>query len=117
MPAVMRKFDLDMTQAASLETWLRNAGVRWGVDENQREATGAGRYREFSWAFGLDRLLLGYASGDCNDLIGGIAPDAQVEGAAAQILGAVLRRWNALETLAQAQANTASRRTMAANIQ
>jgi exodeoxyribonuclease V gamma subunit len=103
VPAVMRKLDLDSQRIAELENWLRTAGVRWGADENQREVLGAGRYREFSWAFGLDRLLLGYASGACPGLIGGIAPDAQIEGASAQKLGSVLRALGALKALSRAQ--------------
>ncbi len=74
VPAVLRKFGLDRGELERLETWLHDAGVRWGLDENQHAAFGAGEYREFSWAFGLDRLLLGYASGEESATIAGIAP-------------------------------------------
>ena len=89
-PALARKLDLGTEDIDLLANWLRDAGVRWGLDETQHEDAGAGRYREFSWAFGLDRLLLGYASGSDDD-IAGIAPLPAVEGSNAALLGAVLR--------------------------
>ena len=103
VPAVLRKFDLDRGELDRLETWLRDAGVRWGLDENQHSAVGAGRYREFSWAFGIERLLLGYASGEDDATIAGIAPRADVEGNSARTLGALLSALDVLQTLLRAQ--------------
>jgi exodeoxyribonuclease V gamma subunit len=102
-PAVLRRLGLDAAQLAQLADWLRDAGVRWGLNEAQHERFGAGRYREFSWAFGLERLLLGYATGETDALIAGIAPLPLVEGSGAQTLGALLRALDALETLAREQ--------------
>lgn len=103
VPAVLRKFDLDRAELDRLETWLRDAGVRWGLDENQHAAVGAGCFREFSWAFGIERLLLGYASGEDDVAIAGIAPRADVEGNSARTLGALLSALDVLQTLLRAQ--------------
>lgn len=103
LPAALRKLDLDAAQFDRLLSWLHDVGVRWGVDEAQHEAFGAGRYREFSWDFGLDRLLLGYASGEGDALIAGIAPSPAIEGSAAQILGALMRALDSLKALLRAQ--------------
>src|SRR3546814_18044030 len=48
------------------------------------------RWREHSFAFGLDRLLLGYATGDDSEDIGGIAPCAIAEGGDAERLDALV---------------------------
>ncbi len=103
VPAVARRVALDAADIAQLETWLRNAGVRWGTDEAQRAALGAGRYRDYTWAAGLDRLLLGIASGEEDELIGGIAADAAVEGSATRLIDALLHVLRALDTLAAEQ--------------
>ncbi|HJP98735.1 MAG TPA: exodeoxyribonuclease V subunit gamma, partial [Rhodanobacteraceae bacterium] len=113
VPGVMRRLELDAQALERLSRQLREAGVRWGEDErsrrqiiesvaelhgtNGREVKG---YREFSFAFGLDRMLAGFACGDDDEaLVAGIAPLAGVEGAAfARIdaLLAVLDAWKRL---------------------
>lgn len=110
VPAVARRFDLDAGSIARIETWLREAGVRWGIDAAHHAAAGAGAFREFSWEFGLERLVLGYASGEEESLVADIAPDAAVEGKAGDALGAVLRVFDHLRNLRarQARAHTAT---------
>ena len=104
LPALQRRFGLDASAVAHLAGWLREAGVRWGLDAAQHAAVGAGNYAEFSWRFGLERLLLGYASGDLDaELVAGIAPDAAVEGTNAAVLGAMLRIVDVLAGLLHAQ--------------
>lgn len=107
LPALQRRFDLDAGDAVRLADWLRDAGVRWGLDAAQHAAVGAGNYAEFTWRFGLERLLLGYASGDLDtaeaELIADIAPDPAVEGTNATVLGAVLRLVDVMADLLHAQ--------------
>ncbi|HEX5961665.1 MAG TPA: exodeoxyribonuclease V subunit gamma [Rhodanobacteraceae bacterium] len=94
VPGVMRRFDLDPDALERLSRHLRDAGVCWGEDEQAR--AGCGDYREFSWAFGIDRLLAGFACGDLDDtligsrLVGNTAPLAGIEGAAFAHLDAAL---------------------------
>lgn len=89
VPGVMRRFDLDADAVERLSRHLRDAGVRWGEDEHARADCGG--YREFSWAFGVDRVLAGFACGDLDDaLVGGTAPLAGIEGTAFAHLDAVL---------------------------
>mgnify|MGYP003772281105 CR=1 FL=1 len=109
LPALQRRFGFGSDDALRLIDWLRDAGVRWGLDASQRNAFGAGEYDEFSWRFGLRRLLLGYASGeqDADDvrLIAGIAPEAAVEGTGANLLDAILRILDALAALKRRQSD------------
>lgn len=88
VPGVQRRFDLDADAAAQLGRRVHDAGVRWGEDETARQ--GCGGYREFSWAFGLDRIVAGFASGDDLALAGDTAPLAGVEGSAFGQLDALL---------------------------
>src|SRR5579875_2078230 len=101
VPGVMRRFDLDASELEQLSRQLEESGVRWGEDEHARAQTGG--YREFSFAFGLDRMLAGFACGDADDaLVAGVAPLAGMQGAAfarMDALLAVLAAWRRLREL------------------
>ena len=47
--------------------WLHAAGARWGLDAAHRARLDAPRDDAYTWAFALDRLLLGHASGSDDD--------------------------------------------------
>src|SRR6185437_1515902 len=85
------------------------SGVRWGEDERARAQTGG--YREFSFAFGLDRMLAGFACGDDEQaLVAGVAPLAGVEGSGAarvEALLAVLAAWRKLRELSSREMGAA----------
>ncbi|WP_207160827.1 exodeoxyribonuclease V subunit gamma [Rhodoferax fermentans] len=65
--AVRERFGLDEAAVRQVQQWLATAGVRWGLDANHRLAwglpAGAQGLAQNTWAFGLRRLLLGYALG------------------------------------------------------
>ncbi|HEX7130848.1 MAG TPA: exodeoxyribonuclease V subunit gamma, partial [Rhodanobacteraceae bacterium] len=109
VPGVMRRFDLDASELETLSRQLHDAGVRWGEDERARAQTGG--YREFSFAFGLDRMLAGFACGDDDEaLVAGVAPLAGVEGAAfarMDALLAVLDAWRRLRELSSRELDAA----------
>ncbi|GAP64944.1 exodeoxyribonuclease V subunit gamma [Mizugakiibacter sediminis] len=88
VPGVMRRHGLGREGLERVQRWVRESGIRWGADEHARADLGG--YREYSWAFGLDRLLAGYAGGDEAALIAGVAPYADIEGAALADLDALL---------------------------
>nr|WP_319566395.1 exodeoxyribonuclease V subunit gamma [uncultured Rhodoferax sp.] len=65
--AVRQRFKLDEAGVDQIQTWLAAAGVRWGLDAAHRIQWGlpaeAEGLAQNTWAFGLRRLLLGYALG------------------------------------------------------
>ncbi|MBK5935424.1 exodeoxyribonuclease V subunit gamma [Halorhodospira halophila] len=99
VPAVMRRYGLDEAMLADLHHWVQAAGVRWGLDAATRRALGAGDWHQNSWAFGLDRLLLGIAQSEEGALVDGVAPWSDLEGAGTEALGRLyvlverLREW------------------------
>jgi exodeoxyribonuclease V gamma subunit len=105
VPAVMRACALEGADLQRLHGWAVQAGIRWGEDEHDREAQGLPPFREFSWRFGRERLLLGYLLGDDDDdsLVEGIAPLADIEGQRAAALGQLLRVQRLLRRLRAAQ--------------
>jgi exodeoxyribonuclease V gamma subunit len=86
--AVRRRFALTEPELALVRGWVRESGIRWGVDAAARGALGLPAIAEHTWRFGLDRLLLGQARrGDDRRLVGGILPFDDVEGTAARAAG------------------------------
>ncbi len=90
LPAGRTRFGLDEAEVGQLRVWLRQAGVRWGIDEQDRLSRGLPAERSHTWEFGLDRLMLGYAmGGDGRTLFAGVLPEANVAGVGARILGSL----------------------------
>lgn len=81
---------LDAPALERLHGWLSAAGARWGIDAGHRERHLAPRDDAYTWAFALDRLLLGHASGDEGE-IAGVAPWPELEGSGLSALDALIR--------------------------
>ena len=67
VPAVAARLELDPQDLSLLARWIDGAGVRWGLDAAHRASLGLGEAGEQNtWAFGLRRMLLGYATGEAD---------------------------------------------------
>jgi len=89
-PAIAAHAGLDAPALDRLRHWLQAAGARWGIDAAHRTRFDAPADDAYTWAFALDRLLLGHASGDDGD-IAGVAPWTALEGSALHALDALIR--------------------------
>lgn len=87
---------LDETALERLRDWLHAAGARWGIDAAHRARHQAPADDAYTWRFALDRLLLGHASGEEQD-IDGVAPWPDLEGSALDALDTLLRLLRVLE--------------------
>ena len=72
--AVRARFGLEETDLPLIRTWLREAGVRWGIDAAHRGAEHLPETVEHTWRQGMRRFLLGYATGGGDDLVAGLVP-------------------------------------------
>jgi exodeoxyribonuclease V gamma subunit len=85
---VRRRFGIAEVDLPQIQDWVRETGVRWGVDGGSRAALDLPPTAEHTWRSGLDRLILGYALPAAGRrLFEGILPYDDVEGAAGRILG------------------------------
>jgi exodeoxyribonuclease V gamma subunit len=105
LPSIAHALSLDAAQRQRIDDWIEAAGIRWGEDAAARERVGVGRWREYSFDFGFDRLLAGYAAGDAGDIATGfadgmIAPHPELEGADAEALDRALRAYTEVRALA-----------------
>ncbi|HZQ60614.1 MAG TPA: exodeoxyribonuclease V subunit gamma [Casimicrobiaceae bacterium] len=96
-PIVARRFGLDANALDAIRTWMRDAGIRWGLHAEHRAAFDVPALSRHSFADGLDRLFLGYALPDhAQHTLAGILPAGHVEGTEAVALGSF---WRALQLL------------------
>lgn len=90
VPAIQRKFAIDLQEFELLQHWLTDAGVRWGWDEQDKLRWDLPPEKQNTWVFGLQRLLAGYAMSS-NELYQGtqdlLAPYSDIEGQQAVALG------------------------------
>jgi exodeoxyribonuclease V gamma subunit len=108
VPQVAERFGLSAGDIDLLAAWLRNARVHWGLDAPFRTRFDVPAIAEHTFAWGMDRMLAGYAMGDADDdavqaatLPDGIelAPLDGIGGSQAAALGALdsllieLARW------------------------
>jgi exodeoxyribonuclease V gamma subunit len=91
--AVRKRFGVTEADVAQLHNWLTLAGVRWGLDATHRMAWGLpddiDGMDQNNWAFGLRRLLLGYAVGPGAPWAGTL-PLAALSGLDARLISALL---------------------------
>lgn len=96
---VRRRFGFDDDGLTQIERWVSDAGARWGLDAEHREAWKLGDLRENTWEFGLDRLLLGVAMAeDGNRLFGGALPLDDVPSGSVDLAGRFAEFVNRLGT-------------------
>ncbi|WP_183314674.1 exodeoxyribonuclease V subunit gamma [Halomonas fontilapidosi] len=105
VPALRGRFGLDADALPVLRRWIEGAGIRWGLNATQRARLDLpGGLTANTWAFGLRRLLLGYAVGDTADGpwhdiepfgdIGGL--EAALAGPLMDLLDVLEAQWRAL---------------------
>ncbi|MFT3807814.1 exodeoxyribonuclease V subunit gamma [Arenimonas sp.] len=95
VPAIAQRFGLDDASLDRLRPWLQEAGVRWGLNAEHRTRFGAPADNAYTWAFAIDRLLLGHASGETAE-IHGVAALPPPEGDVLPALDALLTGLRAL---------------------
>lgn len=95
-------FGIDAGELATITGWVEGAGIRWGFDGAQKERWGLPPSERFTWAWGLDRMVLGVAlprsmTGDVLPLYGGLLPFDAIEGQQIALLDRFLTYIEALK--------------------
>ena len=102
VPAFQEAFALDSADKTLLHRWVEGAGIRWGLNGEQRIAQGLpstlsdAALEQNTWHFGLRRMLLGYAVGN-GDAWQDIEPFAEVGGLSAAVTGKLSHLLHVLE--------------------
>lgn len=101
VPAILRRFALDNDELQLIRRWLDEAGIRWGRDQHSRLKQEVPAFEKNSWAFGIKRLILGYALSDDAPLYLDNLVVTGIEGQSAQALGKLLNFIETLDDIAQ----------------
>ena len=96
VPALRARFDIDDNGLPTLRRWIEGAGIRWGLDREQKQSLELPGIEQNTWRFGLRRMLLGYAVGD-GETWHGIAPYGEVGGLDAALIGPLILLLDRLE--------------------
>jgi exodeoxyribonuclease V gamma subunit len=99
VPALRRRFGIDEGQLPQLQGWIAQAGIRWGLHAEHRATLGLPDGLDHNtWALGLQRLLLGYATGaGPGPAWQGVEPVDEVGALDAALLGPLARLVQALQ--------------------
>ena len=97
VPALRARFGVEERDLPTLHRWIEGAGVRWGMNAEQRAGLGLpDELEQNSWHFGLRRMLLGYAVGSAS-ACEGIEPYDEIGGLDAALIGPLVALLDALE--------------------
>jgi exodeoxyribonuclease V gamma subunit len=106
-PSLARTFGIARADLPVLRAWVRRAGIRWGVDGAQRQRDLALPAEEANaWTQGLERLVLGMATGPADALVLGRLPAADATAARSDLLGRFLQFFAAVRDLGTAFAGS-----------
>lgn len=83
---VYPRFEICEDDLELIRHWVVSSGIRWGLSGAQKQNMGLPGREECTWRSGLDRLMMGYATGEDLD-VEGILPYADIEGSMAAPLG------------------------------
>jgi len=85
---VREKFGFSKNDFALIEKWVKDTGIKWGIDAGHRGKMELPEFEENTWRAGLKQLLLGYAmKGGGEKVFQGILPYDGMEGENSIVMG------------------------------
>ncbi|UAA40493.1 exodeoxyribonuclease V subunit gamma [Paraneptunicella aestuarii] len=103
VPDVLTQFRVQESELDILQHWLRDSGVRWGLDAQDKQRWDLPTEGQNTWLFGLQRLLAGYAMAfDETPLAtddAEVLPYVDLEGQQVEVLGKFIEFLSTLESI------------------
>ena len=101
IPCIQQRFNLTEPAIDGIRQWVRESGIRWGLDNEHLQELDLPCNIQNTWQFGLERLLLGYSMPPEDQLFSGIAPFPGIEGQEVANLGLLITFIKQLKTTKQ----------------
>ncbi len=108
VPDVLKQFNVEESELELLHHWLRDAGIRWGLDGHDKQRWELPSQDQNTWVFGLQRLLAGYAMGHSDEVLVAteqgftpIFPYSDLEGQQVEVLGKFIEFLGQLDAVLQ----------------
>ncbi|NGP76346.1 exodeoxyribonuclease V subunit gamma [Balneolaceae bacterium YR4-1] len=77
---LQHKFQFTEDDLNTLERWIDDTRIRWGIDKSSKGKIGLPETESFTWRSGINRMMLGYAMKEDDDrLFEGIFPYREIE--------------------------------------
>lgn len=67
-PAIQKRRSITHASLPTIRQWVKQAGICWGTDAEHHEEVVNCKFREFSWQYGLQRIMMGLARTASDDL-------------------------------------------------
>ncbi|MGB2079539.1 MAG: exodeoxyribonuclease V subunit gamma, partial [Vibrio sp.] len=93
-PAMLRRFNLSDDDFLRAMSWVKQVGIRWGLDADTAAQFELPQQAQNTWLFGIERMLMGYAMPEAMGIFQGqhaIASFDEVQGLDAQLAGKLAR--------------------------
>lgn len=87
VPALARRFSIYDDELLLLRRWINESGIRWGLNDENIAMLDLPVTGKNTWAFGLNRMLLGYAMDSHTGIWNKILPYDECAGLSAQLAG------------------------------
>ncbi|KZN60071.1 hypothetical protein N473_25445 [Pseudoalteromonas luteoviolacea CPMOR-1] len=94
--AISSRFELEAAEFEQIKYWLEQVVIKWGLDGENKAEHGLPEIPLNTWLHGLNRLLLGVATGQEETDFDGVYPADLVEGMAINILSKLVAFIDAL---------------------
>ncbi|MBO7741669.1 MAG: exodeoxyribonuclease V subunit gamma [Victivallales bacterium] len=59
LTVIQNNYGFSHGQLPVIRNWIKKSGIRWGIDGEHHQETIKANFREFSWKYGLQRLMMG----------------------------------------------------------
>jgi exodeoxyribonuclease V gamma subunit len=104
---VRRRFLFDDDDLARIQDWVRDSGIRWGLDATHRQPYGLHSVETGTWESGLDRVLVGVTMAEDERSVNRVLPLDDVDSRSIDLSGRlselIERLTTALDALGRAQ--------------
>ncbi|WP_367670646.1 exodeoxyribonuclease V subunit gamma [Sodalis-like secondary symbiont of Drepanosiphum platanoidis] len=94
--SIKKKFCINSKEIKIIYKWIKQSGIRWGLDKKTINFFNFPIKNQYTWKYGLKRMLLGYAMDDDDGTWNKITPYDEINGKISYIINKIYEIINLL---------------------